>query len=236
MHATACSPGTCASDPFESLLAGAGCPGIQHGSRSFHPGLGGTCQFLEQSEPAICVQLVRDRCQRGGDRRADRGSPDSPDRSAVRLRSKVCKSLFGAPFFFLRSINPMIDVGQVQGAYVMGLGYYLTEELVYDSSSGQLLSDGTWTYKPPSVLDIPIVFNTTLLPNAPNPTGILSSKTSGEPSLCMSANALFAVKAAINAALAELGPIGTTFTPLDGPATVAAIQQACLVDPSQFYF
>ncbi len=60
-------------------------------------------------------------------------------------------------------------------------------------------------YKPPSVADIPIVLNVTLVPNAPNPIGFLGSKASGEPPLCMASNVLFAVKAAINSALSEVG-------------------------------
>ena len=42
------------------------------------------------------------------------------------------------------SINPEIDIGQVEGAFVMGLGYWLTEKLIYDADSGQILSHNTW--------------------------------------------------------------------------------------------
>jgi xanthine dehydrogenase/oxidase len=53
------------------------------------------------------------------------------------------------------SLNPLIDVGQVEGAFVMGLGLFLTENLAFDSTSGQLLSVGTFEYKPMFPLDIP---------------------------------------------------------------------------------
>lgn len=49
----------------------------------------------------------------------------------------------------LFSINPSVDIGQVEGAFVMGLGFWLTEKMVYDETTGQLLTAGTWDYKPP---------------------------------------------------------------------------------------
>ena len=47
-------------------------------------------------------------------------------------------------FYF--SINPEIDIGQVEGAYVMGLGYWLTEKFVYDEDSGEVLTHNTWVW------------------------------------------------------------------------------------------
>ena len=76
------------------------------------------------------------------------------------------------------SLNPYIDIGQVEGAFIMGVGYYTLEEVTYDTSSGQLLTAGTWEYKPPTVGEIPIQFNVSLLKNNPNPVGVLGSKVS----------------------------------------------------------
>lgn len=42
------------------------------------------------------------------------------------------------------SMSPLVDIGQIEGAYVMGLGWWLTEELIYDKSTGALLTDNTW--------------------------------------------------------------------------------------------
>lgn len=44
-------------------------------------------------------------------------------------------------------MNPEIDVGQVEGAFVMGLGLWLTEKFIYDTKTGQNLTNGTWVIK-----------------------------------------------------------------------------------------
>ncbi|XP_046360648.2 indole-3-acetaldehyde oxidase-like isoform X2 [Haliotis rufescens] len=132
------------------------------------------------------------------------------------------------------SMNPEIDIGQAEGAFVMGLGYWMTEQMIFDPKTGTALTDGTWEYKPPLGKDIPIDFRIQFLKNAPNPRGVLRAKAVGEPPLCMAASALFAVKHAIEAARKEISK--DTFFPLDGPATVEVIQGACQVDNSQLVY
>ena len=74
------------------------------------------------------------------------------------------------------STSPAVDIGQVEGAFVMGLGLWTSEEMRYDRETGELLTRNTWEYKPPAAKDIPQDFRVTLLRNARNPEGALSSK------------------------------------------------------------
>ncbi|XP_035659160.1 xanthine dehydrogenase/oxidase-like isoform X2 [Branchiostoma floridae] len=131
------------------------------------------------------------------------------------------------------SVNPALDVGQVEGAFVFGLGYWLTEKCVYDKDTGRLLTNGTWEYKPPTTKDIPVDLRVTLLPDAPNPYNVIRSKAVGEPPLLMSCSALFALRQAVQSAREDSG-LGDDFFRLDGPATVEVCHQRCLVDSSSF--
>lgn len=58
----------------------------------------------------------------------------------------------------------------------MGIGYWLNEKLVYDRTNGELLTNRTWTYKPPGIKDIPIDFRVTFLRKSSNQFGVLRSK------------------------------------------------------------
>ncbi|XP_015777058.1 PREDICTED: indole-3-acetaldehyde oxidase-like [Acropora digitifera] len=132
-----------------------------------------------------------------------------------------------------QSMNPELDVGQVEGAFMMGLGMWLTEKLIHDPQTGRNLTNGTWEYKPPCSKDIPVDFRVSLLKNAPNPLGVLRSKAVGEPPLCMSCASLFAVKHAVEAARDEIEK-GDDYFAMNAPSTVERTQLACLVDPTQF--
>ncbi|ODM88520.1 putative aldehyde oxidase-like protein, partial [Orchesella cincta] len=100
---------------------------------------------------------------------------------------------------------PLIDIGQIEGAVVMGFGWWLTEELIYDKNTGELLTDNTWQYKPMMPADIPEDFRVTLLRNAPNPFGVLSSKTCAEAPLDMTCSVIFSLRNAIDSARREVG-------------------------------
>lgn len=58
----------------------------------------------------------------------------------------------------------------------MGLGYWLSEQIIYDETTGDLLTNRTWTYKPPGAKDIPIDFRIEFIRDTKNPLGVLRSK------------------------------------------------------------
>jgi len=75
------------------------------------------------------------------------------------------------------SLNPAIDVGQVEGGFIQGYGLFTLEEMVY-LSTGEVFSRGPGAYKIPGFADIPIEFNVSLLKGAPNKHAVYSSKVS----------------------------------------------------------
>lgn len=95
------------------------------------------------------------------------------------------------------SINPAIDIGQIEGAFVQGLGMFTLEELRF-SRNGVPLTTGPRTYKIPGIADIPLEFNVHLLRNAPNEHAICCSKGVGEPPLILAASVFYAIKDAIS--------------------------------------
>ncbi|KAL8593330.1 hypothetical protein ACOMHN_009983 [Nucella lapillus] len=126
------------------------------------------------------------------------------------------------------SLNPVIDIGQMEGGFLMGLGYHLMEDVVYDPSTGRVLNDGTWEYKIPTTKDIPVDWRIHLLPDAPNPVGINSSKAVGEPPSSMGCGPLLALRQAMQAAVHDLGG-SAAFITVPSPLTVEQIQKGCKV-------
>lgn len=94
------------------------------------------------------------------------------------------------------SLHPAIDLGQIKGAFVQGLGWCLTEELRYDHR-GNLLNFTPGTYKIPTIDDIPLVFNATLNPSGSNPGTIHGSKAVGEPPFMLALSVWLAVQDAL---------------------------------------
>ncbi|XP_029462074.1 aldehyde oxidase-like isoform X2 [Rhinatrema bivittatum] len=122
------------------------------------------------------------------------------------------------------SINPAIDIGQIEGAFVQGLGLFTMEELKF-SPQGVLYTRGPGQYKIPAACDIPEQFHVSLLASSPNPYAIYSSKGVGEPALFLGCSVYFAIKDALTAARKERG-LSEAFT-ANSPLTPERIRLAC---------
>lgn len=96
------------------------------------------------------------------------------------------------------SINHGIDMGQIEGAFIQGLGWCTTEDMKYNAK-GQLLNHSPDTYKIPSVQDIPQDFRTVIMEGIPNPKAIRKSKAVGEPPFMLAFASWLAIKDAISA-------------------------------------
>lgn len=119
-----------------------------------------------------------------------------------------------------KSLNPAIDIGQIEGGFVQGMGWLTTEELVFDAE-GRLRTHAPSTYKIPVSSDVPEDFRVALFPNANRMETIYRSKAVGEPPI-MLANSVFCAIADAIHALAPGEPV-----PLDAPATPEAVLRAC---------
>ncbi len=118
------------------------------------------------------------------------------------------------------SINPGINLGQIEGGFVQGAGWLTCEELIWDEQ-GRLLTHSPDTYKIPAVGDRPREFNVRFLTNATQRQTILGSKAVGEPPLMLA----ISVREAIRDAIAAFGAPGGE-VPLKVPATCEAIYMA----------
>ena len=94
------------------------------------------------------------------------------------------------------SLVPSIDVGQVEGAFVQGVGW-LTDEEVLHAADGRCLTVGPSTYKVPSIGDIPREFHVSLLQRAPQPGVVGGSKAVGEPPFMLAISVVSALRDAI---------------------------------------
>ncbi|RLD56256.1 MAG: xanthine dehydrogenase molybdopterin binding subunit, partial [Bacteroidetes bacterium] len=97
-----------------------------------------------------------------------------------------------------KSLNEKIDIGQIEGAFVQGLGWVTTEDMKYDKK-GNLLNHSPDTYKIPTIADIPKDFRVEILKNVPNPNTIRQSKAVGEPPFMHAFSVWLAIKDAVSA-------------------------------------
>lgn len=116
------------------------------------------------------------------------------------------------------SLNPVLDIGQVEGAYVQGAGWLTTEELVWDER-GNLRTHAPSTYKIPACSDRPDVFNVALYENENAEDTIYRSKAVGEPPFMLGISALMALSDAVAAC-------GESYPDLDAPATAERVYHA----------
>jgi xanthine dehydrogenase large subunit len=108
------------------------------------------------------------------------------------------------------SLSPLVDLGQVEGGFIQGLGWLTLEELVW-TEDGRLATSGASTYKLPGLGECPEVFNVKLLDKATEPGVVHGSKAVGEPPLMLAISAREALRHAVaafgngRAGIVELG-------------------------------
>jgi xanthine dehydrogenase large subunit len=118
------------------------------------------------------------------------------------------------------SLNPALDIGQVEGAFVQGMGWLTTEELWWNKD-GKLMTHAPSTYKIPTVNDMPADFRVSLFKNRNAEDSIHRSKAVGEPPLLLPFSVFFAIRDAVSAVGDhKVNP------PLNAPATSEEILRA----------
>ncbi len=136
-----------------------------------------------------------------------------------------------------KSPNSAIDIGQLEGGFVQGVGFATTEECLYDHD-GRLTTDNIWSYKPPCTKTIPVDFRARLHPinerrNArellSEMQAVKSSKSFTEPAMTLGATVYFALIHAIKEARIELTG-RNEWVDMDLPLTCQKIQQFCAVN------
>ncbi|WP_353112708.1 xanthine dehydrogenase molybdopterin binding subunit [Microbacterium sp.] len=120
------------------------------------------------------------------------------------------------------SLSPMLDIGQIEGAYVQGVGWLTLEELRWDATDGphrgRLQTQSASTYKLPSFSEMPEAFNVRLFEDAREDGAVYGSKAVGEPPFMLA----FSAREAIREAVAAFGPAGH-MVELASPATPEAV-------------
>jgi xanthine dehydrogenase large subunit len=116
------------------------------------------------------------------------------------------------------SLSPLIDLGQIEGGFVQGVGWLTCEDLRWDESGsatrGRLATQSASTYKLPSFSEMPPDFRVALLDRAHEDGVVYGSKAVGEPPLMLA----FSVREALRAAVSAFGSVGHCVE-LASPAT-----------------
>ncbi|CAN4119107.1 unnamed protein product [Withania somnifera] len=140
--------------------------------------------------------------------------PESGSRSYLNFGAAVSERLS----FCSQSLNPAVDMGQIEGAFVLGIGFFMHEEYL-TNEGGLMVSDSTWTYKIPTIDTIPQNFSVHLVNSGHHKKRVLSSKASGEPPLLLAASAHCAARAALDGSVSEFY--------LDVPAILPVVKTLC---------
>lgn len=119
-----------------------------------------------------------------------------------------------------KSLNPAIDIGQIEGGFIQGMGWLTSEELLWDEK-GKLISNNPATYKIPAIGDTPEIFNVALYPRANDEDSIYHSKAVGEPPFMLANSVWCALKDAVSSITDyQVDPV------LHTPATPEKVYQA----------
>ena len=119
-----------------------------------------------------------------------------------------------------RSIHPQIDIGQIEGGFLQGVGWLTTEELVW-AHNGRFLTQGASTYKIPTAADVPEILNVNLWTQENCEANVGGSKAVGEPPFMLGISVFEALRDAVGAVKDSTAPVE-----LDAPATPERILKA----------
>jgi len=120
-----------------------------------------------------------------------------------------------------RSLNPAIDIGQIEGGFIQGMGWLTSEELVWHPQTGLLATHAPSTYKIPTANDCPADLRVALYEGENVADSIHRSKAVGEPPLLLAFSVFFAIRDAVSAVGGH-----RVDPPLSAPATPEAILRA----------
>ncbi|XP_021864564.1 abscisic-aldehyde oxidase [Spinacia oleracea] len=137
-----------------------------------------------------------------------------------------------------QSLNPAVDLGQIEGAFVQGIGFFMLEEYLTDPD-GLVVNDSTWTYKIPTIDTVPRQLNVEIMNSGHHKNRVLSSKASGEPPLLLATSVHCAARAAIKEARRQLaswgGHVNVSMFQLSVPATMPVVKELCGLDIVERY-